>query len=513
MVASFRKIWDEKPLGIILILAFFFRCLAAVFSKGFGMHDDHFLVIEIAQAWVDKCYGNWLPFNGSTITSPSGHSLFYPGLHYLFFRLLEHWNILDPQVKMYYVRFIHAIFSLLVVYYGYKITEFYSGLKVARTAGLLLAILWFMPMLSVRNLVEVVCVPFLLLPVWMIIKNGSQHKIWIYLLAGLLAGIAFSIRFQSSLFLAGIGLVLLFEKKWIPTVSFGLGCALTIGLIQGVTDWLIWKQPFAEFMEYVHFNATHPNDFVTHGWETYPLLVSSIVLPPIGIFLWFGYFRNWKKQFILFLPSFLFFVFHSSFPNKQERFIFPFIPFFIILGSIGWYEFIKHSAYWNKNKKLLRNCWIFFWALNTLPLLVISVAYSKRNRVEAMTYLSHKHVQQLLIDDSNNESIIMPPLFYMRKFQSNAWGIFQITKVHKPEAVSQEVANLTEDKYPNYAIFWGAENIQARVDSLKKYFPSLSYEATIEPGLVDKIVHYLNPVNDNQTTYIYTLHAPKKQKQ
>ncbi len=510
MLKFLKKYWNENPLWLILGLAVFFRMLAVVFSKGYGMHDDHFLVIEIAQSWVDQCYGNWLPFKGSTIISPSGHSLFYPGLHFILFKGLEYLGILDPQVKMYVVRFLHALFSLLVVYYGYKITEFYSGLKVARTVGLLLALLWFMPMLSVRNLVEVVCVPFLLLPTWLIIKNDRYQKIPVYLLAGLIAGIAFSIRFQSSLFLAGIGLVLLFERKWLPALVFGLGTSITIALIQGVTDYVIWKHPFAEFMEYVHFNATHPNDFVTHSWETYPLLISAIILPPIGLFFWLGYFRNWKKQLILFLPSFLFFVFHSSFPNKQERFIFPFIPFFIILGCIGWTEFVNNSSFWNKNTRLLRNCWIFFWTLNAVPLLVISVAYSKRNRVESMTYLSHKTVNLLLVDDSNNDGIIMPPLFYLRKFQSNAWGVIGITKTHRPKDAYETVKDFPENRFPNYALFWGAENIQPRVDSLKKYFPSLHYEATIEPGLVDVIVHYLNPVNDNQTTYIYKIDGAQK---
>ena len=32
----------------------------------------------------------------------------------------------------------------------------------------------------------------------------------------------------------------------------------------------------------------------------------------------------------------VFFIFHCFYPNKQERFILPFIPFFIIVGLVGW---------------------------------------------------------------------------------------------------------------------------------------------------------------------------------
>jgi len=58
---------------------------------------------------------------------------------------------------------------------------------------------------------------------------------------------------------------------------------------------------------------------------------------------------------------------------------------------------------------------------------------------------------------------------------------------------------------PHYVIFLQAENIDARVDSLRKRFPALKYKATIEPSFIDKTMHWLNPVNDNQTTYVYKL--------
>src|ERR1041384_3880885 len=101
-----RKYWQEKPLVCIMIAAAFFRLLAVIFSKGFGMHDDHFLVIEAAQSWVDHFdYNDWLP---PRATQPSGHSLFYVGLHYFLFKGLQAIGIFDPQIKMYIVRFLHA---------------------------------------------------------------------------------------------------------------------------------------------------------------------------------------------------------------------------------------------------------------------------------------------------------------------------------------------------------------------------------------------------------------------
>ena len=75
-------------------------------------HDDHFLVIEVAQSWTDGSdYNNWLPGSGNT--QPSGHSFFYCGLHYLFFSVLQFLGVVNPEVKMFLVRLVHALLSLL----------------------------------------------------------------------------------------------------------------------------------------------------------------------------------------------------------------------------------------------------------------------------------------------------------------------------------------------------------------------------------------------------------------
>src|ERR1700682_5706740 len=99
-----KKYWEEKPLLCILASGSFFRLLAILFSKGYGMHDDHFLVIEAAQSWVDgHDYNYWLPTITKTVVHPTGHSLLYPGVHYLLFKLLQLFGMYDPQLKMYMV--------------------------------------------------------------------------------------------------------------------------------------------------------------------------------------------------------------------------------------------------------------------------------------------------------------------------------------------------------------------------------------------------------------------------
>src|ERR1700704_3041539 len=100
MLDYLKKSWNEKPLATILWIAFLVRLPAIIFSKGFGWHDDHFLVIEAAQSWADGSdYNDWLP--GSGAAQPDGHSFFYSGIHFVIFKLMNWIHLNYPQTKMY----------------------------------------------------------------------------------------------------------------------------------------------------------------------------------------------------------------------------------------------------------------------------------------------------------------------------------------------------------------------------------------------------------------------------
>ena len=498
MISYIKKYWNEKPLTLIVFIAIFVRMFSVIFSKGFGMHDDHFLVVEIAKAWADGVdSNNWLP---GTIenTGPSGHSFFYTGLHYILFCILKFIGITDPQNLMFFVRLIHAIFSLIVVICGYKIAERIHNINSAKTVGILLATLWFMPFLSVRTLVEVACIPFLMISTWMIIKDDKNK--WYYLIAGISAGLAMSIRYQSFLFVFGIFLAIFINKRWIESIIFGLFVVISFSLTQIIVDMKLWGYPFAEFLTYVQYNIDNAYNYLTNSWYSYILLILGIIIPPIGFFIFFGFFRMWRKHLILFLPAFIFLAFHSYFPNKQERFILPIIPFVITLGIVGWNQFKDKSNFWMKRKKLLKGFWIFFWALNIILLPIISTMYSKKARVESMIYLSkYKNIKLILTEDSNSENFLMPPLFYLNQWLSTT----ALTKANYSEKAKYSIDS--KDNCPRFVLFFDEKNLTKRVDSLRFCFPQITYETTIHPSFVDEILFKLNHRNTNQTIIIYKI--------
>lgn len=506
--SKLQKLWNENPLTIIMLLAIIFRAIAVIFARGFGMHDDHFLVIEVAQSWVDgNDYNHWLPGSFEN-TGPSGHSYFYVGIHYFILLFFKFLGIQNPQTKMFLIRFLHAAFSLITVFYGYKITEKLHNLKSARIAGLLLAIYFFMPWLSVRNLVEVACIPFLILSVWMIVKTESvpqseriSRKIILnYFIAGILSGLAMDVRFQSFFFVFGLCLAVLINLKWKETIAILIGIFISFGLLQAITDIILWGHPFAEFSEYVHYNLANSSSYGSGPWYNYMLLLLGIMIPPVSIIVIVGFFRMWKKYTLVFLPAFIFLLFHSIFPNKQERFILPIIPFIIILGMIGWHDLLEKSAYLQTKKGFIKACWIFFWIINLVLLPVFSTMYSKKARIESMVYLSkYPDIRYILTEDTNNGSVKVPPLFYL-----DQWiYVYEVSKNHPLDSLKPTLIKNGPQCSPRFILFFEAENLQQRVDTIKTMFPKIKYETTIEPSYLDKFMHWLNPNNLNQTIYIY----------
>ena len=500
MTDKIRKYWEEKPLILIMVLAVFFRLVAVIFAKGWGMLDDHFLVIETAQSWVDGGdTSGWLP--GSPFNNgPTGHNLFYTGFHYLLFLLFKTIHLNDPSAKMLVVRFIHGAFSLLTVYFGYRLTDKLDGKKSARLAGLLLAIYWFMPWMSVRNLVEVVCLPFLMLGFWFMFreKNGKR-SVTDFFIAGIFLGLSMDIRYQSVWFPLGVGLVLLFSGRWKEMFSVTLGTIISFGAIQGIIDTAVWGKPFVEFINYTIVNIHDKYQYFNLPWYNYFLVVGALLIPPLSLFLFYGFFREWRKYFLVFFPAALFFIFHSWFPNKQERFIIPFIPFFIILGTIGYYRFIEGTKFASRFPKVIRGSWIFFWIINITLLLVASTTYSKKARVESMLYLSrYPDIRYVMVEESDRSPDILPS-FYLGQ-----WPGFY---TQKEDTTAREriryMAGLPLTKQPAFFLFIEKDSLQERVTRAREYFPFLVYETRIDPGFIDNLLHWMNPYNKNKPIFIY----------
>lgn len=506
---------QRHPLAWLTFIAAVPRLVAALFSEGYFAQDDHFLVIEAAMSWVRGYdYNQWLPWNQLGFPKPTGHMMVYPGIHYLLFSLWDWLGLQDPDRKMVLVRLLHAAWSLVTVRAGYRIAlRLSDDVRIAWRTGLFLALFFFMPFLSVRNLVEMVSSPLLMLSAWWLIKavqqpsagggrrgpNDGPLAVRCALIAGLFAGLAINIRFQTIFFAGGAGLALLLLRDWRGAFLFGAGVLAPVLVLQGGIDLLIWGKPFVEMTEYVRYNLANPdNTGIVLPWYNYVLLLAGVFVPPLSLAVLFGFAKR-PRPLVLWLPVLTFIVFHSIFPNKQERFLLPIVPLFFVLGYTAWEQWRTKSTWWQRHTGLWRGALVWTWALNVALLLPLTISSSKLERVRAMRMLrGMNRVSGIIVEDTEEHDAPMAPLYY--------WDVWDLPKDPYTDPTVDLKAYLmdtTSAVHANTVLFVGEEHLQERLQRVVRAMGPMEYVGCAMPGLLDRTLHWLNPVNRNTVILVF----------
>jgi hypothetical protein len=412
-------------------------------------------------------------------------------------------GIYRPEDMMFVVRLVHALVSLLSIYYAYLLTLRLTDRRdTANMVALTMAIFWIFPFMSVRNLREFFCIPFLLIASYHIADPRLRLRSISF--AAFFFALAFSIRLQILFIPIGIGICLLFNKQYArKAMIFAIAFVITYMLTQGLFDLLYYGNPFASIMEYIRFNSNPANiEIQPRGpWYQYIGTVAGVVWGfPFLVLAW-GYIYSARISFrvkMFFIASLLFFAFHSYYSNKQERFILPFIPYFLFLGIIGFREYYNKHALRPWLKRALKFILAWFLVLNTAGLLVLTFTYSKRSRVESMIWLRKKgDVSNIIME--GEVSLQRPPSFYLDKHLEN-----YVLPVDGDIAQLENEIKTSGKPPPNYVIMAGNQNFDQRLARLKTLFPDLTRDTIITTSFVDNLAHWLNPKhNQNENWYIF----------
>jgi hypothetical protein len=494
--------WNNHPLAFVLILGLIFRLAAAWFARGYLMVDDHFLVVEAAGSWADGFdYNKWLPWTENT-NGPVNVSFFYVGIIWALIEVMQFFNLHDPDHQMLIIRNLHAFYSILTIYCGYKIALKLANMESARMVGLLLALFAFMPNFCVRQLVEMTCIPPLMAMFYFILKSESKRPIAYLMWAGVLAGVAMGIRYQVALFMPGIGLVLLFSPRWKGAFAFAFAAGFSFFLTQ-MSDMLLWHQPFVQLWEYITYNSTEYGNYPNAPWYNYTFTLLGFLIPPISVMLLFGFFRKFKTRLIYILPVLFFLIFHSIYPNKQERFILPILPIIITVGYVDWISWYQTSAFWLKRKWLSTSIWVLFWIINIPALLVFTFAYTKKPLVESMLYLRDQNdLTNFVWEYSYADDAPMPPQYYSDQWQRNFY-LKKSYDIHEWYEIQQR--NIPERPTPNYILFVSKQNKKERILRASEVYGGITFEKHCEPGFYDRLLHRINPINKAMDVYIYKI--------
>jgi hypothetical protein len=166
---------------------------------------------------------------------------------------------------------------------------------------------------------------------------------------------------------------------------------------------------------------------------------------------------------------------------------------------IGWQDYLVHGKQFKPGKRFLKTSWIIFWIVNILLLFPVTTMYSKKARVEAMIYLSqYNDIGKIMIENTVSNKIPQSPIFYAQQ-RIKDYGV----TTDNPLSNFAENVRSEKEHQPRFILFLEPEKLDERVSKIKEVYPNIIYETTINPGWLDKILYWLNPLNANQTIVIY----------
>lgn len=492
-----RFLWDLRethPLRLLIILGFGLRLIAAIFARGYMATDDHNQVVELAAQWLrgghDYLAGDEQFYR----------SLAYPYVNYLQILACHAIGIVHPDLVMLINRLLHAGFSLWTIVLTYRLGLRLTDRKTAFTAGLVVAAGAVMPYVSVRNLIEVVCMPFLLGGVYEVIcviqGEPKQGRGWI--LAGLAFGIAFLIRWQVAGAIAGVGVFLIVKRQWRGLILLSLAFLIPV-FVEGIWDWLAHGVFLGSLWRYIEHNAIHAYDYVVGPWYRYLLLILGIFVPPFSLFCLYASGRYIKRLGILAWAVLPFLIVHSLVPGKQERFLLPIFPELVLMFVIAlWYWQQDHEGQW---QRWIRYGWRWFWAVNAALLVGALTHYGQRGKIEPLIGIFERgDATGVIVDLTERGRRTDLPLFYLdgggvRKLPQ----VFQATSMHEIDSLLETSSTW------NYLIYFGDSRLGAGMLP-DRYGRDLEIVRHTSPTLVERALLYFNPkYTHSRESWLYRL--------
>jgi hypothetical protein len=476
----------------VLLAAAVMRLIAAVFSEGYIMSDDHFLAVEPVSSWVHgENYHNWFPneYNQTDRAQPFSYAYYF--LNFLILKLCAILGVANPFIQAFVLRLFHAALSLWGVYLFVKLAErLIASVQWRKYA------IWFwvfggvVTVFSVHQLVETACIPFVFLAYLYVLKYIERERLVALIIAALAFSVSVGMRYQLVFFPLTLGMYLLWKRKWSGALLFGVFFTLGFAVTQ-IDNLLFWHKPiYQHLLDYQSYNATHFSDYPSNVFS-YFALVSYYIFPVITIVFLLSLRRrpdamqDASQVLPIIIGAIVFIVFHLIFPNRQERFLLPAVPFVLLLmirtisKRYSCSESCETSFEESSNGSCSASCETSFeesWLTKLMRLsiylsAIYTLSYSfyipKSKYLEASKALHERgDFQNVVIDNWKGEESVWIPMHYVGKFTHP----FSITQKKSLDQLKQQITHqpFYDSKRlpapePNYLIIWGKEESYPRV--------------------------------------------------
>lgn len=308
---------------------------AAVFSIGAHHADEIYQIFEFAGYKLGLNSAQSLPWEFHEQMRSGVQPLIVYGLT----KFLGVLGLENPFIIATVIRLIHGLLGFSAGLQLTRLLEKQFFLKTYRAAFWYFNLLfWLLPYFHVRFSSESFSSLLFISAFLMLGENGKQTNLFRFLLAGLLCGFAFHVRFQISFMIAGYFFwLLLIERQSLKNSSgFIAGVLLAVGSGLLVDQWLYgeWTLSWWNYLEQNLFE----NKASQFGTEpVYYFFTEALVqlIPPFSVIMIACLLLFWIKfpKHVMTWITLPFFLFHLPVAHKEIRFLMPllvFLPFMTV---------------------------------------------------------------------------------------------------------------------------------------------------------------------------------------
>lgn len=324
---------DRLPIPGALVLL-----ITAYFSTGFHHWDEHFQILEFAGYKLGITPVQDLPWEFAARIRPALQPFMVVIVHHLF----ALFGSSDPFAITFFLRLLSAALSFTAIML--MLRTFLPGITNERLRYVFVVLsffLWFAVYSAVRFSSENWSGDLFVIGFALLMRDRDRNTLRTFLIAGMIFGLAFTIRSQVLLLIVGLLAWLLFiRKERIGKLALLIaGMHFTVGIGMLIDRWFYGEWTFTVWNYFVvNMLEGKAAAFSTEPWYTYITESFVRLVPPFSLvfivapLILFFFDRRNVLTWVL-LP---FVLVHSLIAHKELRFLFPMVgllPLAIIQAS------------------------------------------------------------------------------------------------------------------------------------------------------------------------------------
>jgi len=491
----------------VLIIAFAVYLITAFNSKGYFHYDEHYQIIEFANLKLGVNDPSDLAWEYEAQIRPA----IQPAICVAVFKILHGFGITDAYTLALSLRLLTLLLSLTAISLFVHSSLPLVGPENQKLYILLSYLLWFLPFLNVRFSSETWSGIFFLFAVAILQLNLSKRK-RSFVLAGLLLGLSFLCRFQSTFLIAGLLcwyiIIQKESKKNICIIIFAICVALLSGI--AIDCWFYETFVFTPW-NYFNINILKgvASAFGTSPWNYYSGTILRAPTLPIGcLIIACLCILIYKKPKLLLLWIILpFLIVHSVVPHKEDRFLFPVVNFVPLMIVLGWQEI--RTKYLNNPRYRIYSLTVyvitgFLVVINVLGLTIMA-SRPMGNGAKAITYYIHKKYKgkpvNLIYDTYANPYNPLYLLPLMLPLKEGFYADKNVREINMKELLKKNSTLFNNNETNLFVFEKGNVDYPNYMEIIKRY--NLKPKIQSIPNWIEWMCQYDNYFNDKSIIMLY----------